>query len=213
MCGLVGLAHAASAKTAARKESDLTVCLIVKREELQKCREVPRIIYFINFSPPEQANITEKGEKKPEKIECVHYTDIKMVNIVIAVKSQLTTHLVQTKIEKMLQWREMIIIFRHSPAGGVSHQRLGQMKTVQYSKNRNISASRGSECSPRQSYGMYGHNQSAGCPAGQGLDRQTGGTEGTVPLQSLWDWTLPPTVGIRAACDPCCCWTLQLKWK
>lgn len=50
----------------------------------------------------------------------------------------------------MLWWREMIIIFRHSPAGGVSHQRLGRMKTVQYSKNRNTSTSRGRECSPRQ---------------------------------------------------------------
>lgn len=66
LCGLVGLAHAASAKTAAGKESDLTVCLIVKREELQKYGEVPGIISPNNCSPPpEQANITENGEKKP----------------------------------------------------------------------------------------------------------------------------------------------------
>lgn len=64
LCGLLGLAHAASAKTAAGKESDLTVCLIVRREELQKRGEVPGIIYFNNCSPPEQANITENGEKK-----------------------------------------------------------------------------------------------------------------------------------------------------
>lgn len=95
LCGLVGLAHAASAKTAAGKESDLTVCLIVKREELQKYGEVPGIISPNNCSPPQNKLTSQKmGKKKPEKVECVHYTDVKMVNIVIAVKSQLTAHLV-----------------------------------------------------------------------------------------------------------------------
>lgn len=70
----------ASAKTALGKESDLPVCLIVKREELQKCREVPGMIRFNNLRPPpkkgkkekkkpkqttkkKKANITEKGGK------------------------------------------------------------------------------------------------------------------------------------------------------
>lgn len=86
----------ASAKTALGKESDLPVCLIVKREELQKCREVPGMIHFNNLRPPPKKGKKEKkphpnkpqrkrkliSQKKGEKVECVNYTDVKMVNTV-----------------------------------------------------------------------------------------------------------------------------------